>query len=283
MIVFYRNIDNKSYGVVTSLYESATGPKSIHDTSDFRQNGRINHAADAIVFSGMIRGEGLIYKWCIRHRKKFYYIDNGYIYGRTRTPGMPWYRFTRNGFLWNGYDSELSQDSSRWDEYFSAIKIATEFTHDPAGPILILPPSKASQFLFPASVHWLEATLSAIGPKTNREIIVREKPIQHTIGSDNRPIALMKTNHTVSYSQQLDTVSLVVSYNSAGTVEAVTRGIPVFCGPENCAYPVSQTFSNINTPQWIDPVRWLRQLVHYQISEDEIKDGSGWAKITNEG
>jgi hypothetical protein len=64
MIVFYFNKSQPHHvRLIHQMFASCTVDKLILPTESFGRNARINQKAQAIVFAGMIRGEGLIYKW----------------------------------------------------------------------------------------------------------------------------------------------------------------------------------------------------------------------------
>ena len=119
MLIFYKNPrQNRHERLIEILYNSCPYEKKLYTTDKFGANARLNQRASGLVFAGMIRGEGLIYKWCKQNRKRFFYLDHAYL-NRGYNMGDPdneWFRVTDSDFLWNKMEHKTSE---RWDQYFA--------------------------------------------------------------------------------------------------------------------------------------------------------------------
>ena len=282
MIVFYFNKKQSEHTrLITNLYNSYTGQKLIEPTTNFQRNARINYKASALFFAGIIRGEGLIYKWCVGNKKRFFYLDHAYL-GRgynVNDSDNEWMRITDSDFTWNKFES---RPSDRWDCFFKKNYPLEPWNVHKGENILILPPSLATKFLFPESEKWLTQTISLIGQYTNKNIVVREKPLQMNIFSNNQIVEKVKYNYEKNIYAELKDAHCVITYNSAVPVEATILGIPVITSPKAAAYPVSLSVENIEQINQ-EPKRqeWLHQLVYHQYNTREMIDGSIWPLLLN--
>ena len=282
MIVFYKN-ENQSHHVrlIEHLYRSYPGKKkSLVKTSEFFKNVRLNQAANCIVFAGIIRGEGNIYQYCIRNNKRFLYMDHAYINrGYSSDPEEEWMRITDSRFSWNVFEE---QNSDRFDNFFSEkIPLIKGYrNNDTAKKILILPPSLATQFIFPESRVWLQKVTSFLVKNTNRDIVIREKPIQTKLTPRNMVVEAVKYKHERTIEEELADAYAVITYNSAVVVQAAMMGIPVHSHENGCGAPISFNIEDIdNLPPEPPRRRWLHQLVHHQFRTTEMIDGSIWPMI----
>lgn len=283
MIVFYKNYSQKKHQrVITHLYDSCPFPKQIFYTNQFSANARINQKADAIVFAGMIRGEGLIYKWCQANRKRFFYLDHAYLnrgYNES-DPDNEWFRITDSDFLWNKMEY---RSLDRWEKYFSSKHKIQPWRLNKGKNILLLPPSQATQYIFPRSRLWTDHTIRKIKKVTDKDIIIREKPTQQIIDSNNQIIKPLTFKHDKTIEQELDDAFLVVSYSSGVTVDALLRGIPVICDQNNVAAPMSMKIEEIGSYALKDRMPWFHQLVHHQFLTKEMITGEVWNYLVPTG
>lgn len=276
MIIFYFNKSKPNHHqMITALHDSYYGNKLLLPTRSFPNNMRLNNHAKIIVFAGMIRGEGTIYKWCVSKNKRFLYIDHAYINpGYKSDPTKEWMRITDSGFLWNTIENRTD---NRWDVFFRPTHgsgIAPWMINKLNKNILVLPPSLSTQWLFPESKVWLQQTLRLLEDKTDKPIVIREKPMQPVIDAGNNITGKEKYNHEKTIDEELADAYLVASYNSAVTVKATMLGIPVFTSSNCAAAPMSIDLNKIDNPPEPDRKAWLRQLVHHQFRTSEMADGT---------
>ena len=278
MIVFYFNKTQPNHvRIINHIHKSYPGTKLLLPTESFSRNARINQKADCIVFAGMIRGEGLIYKWCQENAKKFLYIDHAYLErGYNSNPAIEWMRITQNGFTWNKMSTE-SKD--RWDQYFGKKYQLQPWRSNKGNAILILPPSLATQYIFPKSIKWLEQTIRTVQQITSRPITVREKPLQTELGPQNQVLKRIKYSHKNSIDKDLAEAHCVITYNSAVPVQATIMGIPTLTNEVGAAHPISFRLQDIENPPEPFRDRWLYQLVHHQFRTEELINGDVWKML----
>lgn len=282
MLIFYKNPrQNRHERLIEILYNSYTGDKKLFTTDTFGSNARMNQRASGLVFAGMIRGEGLIYKWCKQNRKRFFYLDHAYLNRgyNLANPDNEWFRVTDSDFLWNKMDHTTAD---RWNQYFSDQYPLKPWKRKGKN-ILVLPPSQATQYIFPKSKLWLDHTLRLIKKHTTKPIIIREKPTQQIISTTNQIIKPLKFDHAKTIEQELEDAYAVVTYNSGVTVQASIEGIPVFCDQNNAASPITNRVEDIENPIFYEREKWLHQLVHHQFRTKEMLDGSIWQWLIPDG
>ena len=279
MILFYVNSNQKNHArILLHLYNSYPGEKQIEPTNRFMRNSRLNLNASLIVFAGMIRGEGMIYHWCVAHNKRFFYVDHAYL-DRGYNQGNPdneWMRITDSAFTWTGMDDCTSD---RWDTLFGNRYPIKPWMTNASGNILVLPPSNASLYLFPYASKWINGVVEEASKISRLPVVVREKPNQVVIDDMNNVVDRIEHTHTKTIDEELATASLVISFNSAVTVMATILGIPSIVSNNAASFPVSQSINTIiNSPE---PPRekWLHQLVHHQYTTTEMKDGTVWNQM----
>ena len=280
MIVFYLNNKNQQQSrIIRNLYRSCPYEKSLNATLRFNDNTKLNGKATAIVFAGMIRGEGLIYKYCQETGRNFVYVDHAYL-NRGYDIGSPdteWMRITQNGFTWNKLQPK-TQD--RWNKYFAdKYQLAPWNTHEGKN-ILVLPPSEATKYLFPDSVEWTEATVKELTHRVNAPVKIREKPKQPVIDPiTNQVTSRLDITHNTTIDAELLNAKYVVAYNSAVPVQATLLGIPCITSTQSAAYPISMSLDRIKYPPEPNRQEWLNQLVHHQFTSAEMKSGEVWTML----
>jgi len=282
MIIFYKNpLQNRHERLIEILYNSCPYEKKLYTTEKFAANARLNQRATALVFAGMIRGDGLIYKWCKQNGKRFFYLDHAYLNRgyNTGDPNNEWFRITDSDFLWNKMEHKTAE---RWNEYF-AEQYALKPWSLKGKNILVLPPSQATQFIFPKSKLWLNHTLRILEKYTSKNVIIREKPTQQIISVNNQIVKPLKFDHKTTIEQELENAYAVVTYNSGVTVQATIEGIPVFCDQNNSAAPITNRIEDIENPLFQNREPWLNQLVHHQYRTKEMMDGTVWQWLIPDG
>jgi hypothetical protein len=280
MFAFYLNNKNQNQArIIRTLYRSCPYEKTLNATVRFEDNTKINSKAKVIVFAGMIRGEGLIYKYCQASGRSFIYVDHayfnrGYDSGSTESE---WMRVTQNLFSWSKFQPETPD---RWKQHFdSQHKLAPWNTHEGKN-ILVLPPSEATKYLFPESVEWTESTVKELKKYVNAPVRIREKPYQPVIDPvTNQVINRLSFDHNTKIDDELMNAKYVVAFNSAVPVQATLLGIPCIASPISAAYPISLTMDRIKYPPEPNRQEWLNQLVHHQFTTAEMKSGDIWTML----
>ncbi len=128
--------------------------------------------------------------------------------------------------------------------------------------IVIAAPTPTYQ-KFHALGSWLEDTMRALAPLTDRQIVVRFKDSKRPLQAD------LKGAHCL------------VANGSIAAVEAAILGCPVFDNPESAAALVGQTdICMIEKPVYPDRQPWLNSLAYSQFNETEMVDGTLWRMLS---
>jgi hypothetical protein len=199
--------------------------------------------------------------------------------GYSQDPEKEWMRITDSRFAWNGFEE---QNPDRFQTIFSGEypPIKPYRYNNLSEKILILPPSLATQFIFPESRVWLQKVTSFLAKNTHRDIVIREKPIQTKLTPRNMVVEAVKYKHERTREEELADAYAVITYNSAVVVQAAMMGIPVHSHENGCGAPISFNIEDIdNLPPEPPRRRWLHQLVHHQFRTTEMIDGSLWPMI----
>jgi hypothetical protein len=277
MILFYLNSKNKSQArIIRNLYRSYTGVKNLQATSRFNPNNKINDDAKLIIFAGILRGEGLIYRYCKESNKNFLYVDHAYLergYNFAES-NNEWMRITPNAFNWSQNQIE---SNDRWNQFFAKKYQLSAWNRNNGSYILALPPSNATKAMFPESSEWMEKTLAEISKKSNLPIKIREKPNQVTVDINTNQVSGANTFfHTNTVEADMLDAKLIVTFNSAVPVLGTILGIPCYCSPYAAAYPMNINLNYINNPPEPSRQTWLNQLVYHQYTSQEMKSGKVW-------
>lgn len=277
MILFYLNSKNKSQArIIRNLYRNYLGEKQLQATSRFSPTNKLNEQANIIVFAGILRGEGLIYRYCKENNKNFLYVDHAYLSRayNFKDPTNEWMRITPNAFTWSKNQLE---PPDRWNQYFVRRYQLSPWNRNNGSYILALPPSNATKAMFPESAEWMEKTLAEISKLSNLPIKVREKPAQVTVDPNtNQVIGGTSIVHKNTIEADMLGAKLIVTFNSAVPVLGTVLGIPCFCSPYAAAYPMNINLNYINNPPEPNRQEWLNQLVHHQYTSEEMKNGQVW-------
>lgn len=226
---------------------------------------------EKIILLGILRGTNVLYRWAEQNKKDFYFLDRPY-WGQTRN--TPYYtRIVKNGHIKNKLES-------RPDDRF---KKSFPWTIHPwnknkKGDIVVCPPTNAIATFF--NQHsWLEDTLKILRANTDRNIVVRKKGYNPTVGYDKDGALVVTGKEENDTTSKLDwsNVYTIVAFNSNITLEATTRGIPVFCNEHNACAPIAEKdFSKIETPVYPDREPLYYSLAYGQFTADEMSDGTAW-------
>lgn len=277
MVIFYLNNKNREQArIIRTLFKSYTGEKVIQASSRFEETIPLLNRVKFVVFAGILRGDGLIYKYCRDNKINFFYVDHAYLlrgYNHVNSDDE-WMRITYNSFTWN---LNRLESVDRWNEHFANKFPISPWNKNNGKNILVLPPSLATQNLFPESLDWLNNVMKKIKNRTDAPIIIREKPTQVKIDPDtNMVLDHIKTIHDKTVEQEIENAKLIVTFNSAVPVLGLIRGVPCYCSAYAAAYPMNISLNYINNPPEPDRQAWLQQLVYHQYRGSEIKSGKVW-------
>ena len=220
---------------------------------------------DEYFYWGILRGSGDMIK---RGEHDYYFCDHAY-FKAGHEGANPWYRITKNGHV----NSQLQPRSSdRYEKYFAQDIVPWNRN---GSHIVVCPPTGAIEWMFDAQ-NWLNTTVSALKRKTDREIIVRDKPMDPQVATKagiTQLIGFNKKTIDKPLEEDLSDAYCVVTFNSGVGVKAICQGIPVVCGPECAAYPVANDIENIENLNYPDREPWLYHLSYSQFNIEEMKSG----------
>ena len=212
-----------------------------------------------VAFYGILRGTGDIARRRLESGDGFYYIDHGYI-----RPGhySGHYRIIRSGLHAN---LSAKPDYGR----LLALKWSPEKRHDALrySPALLAPPSEyVSEFFGCSRTLWLESVKAKLAFVTDRPLVVSSKD------EPGQP--------------SLDQCWAVVTMQSNLAVEAIRKGVPVFCEhgnfPDIWHHPAehfSDDIKNLDNPyrpSMIERCEWAARLAATQFTLAEIASGYAW-------
>jgi len=220
---------------------------------------------DEYFYFGILRGAGDMMK---RGGHDYYFGDHAYFKaGHDNKPN--WYRITKNAHT-NAHITEQKPD--RYEQYFQQDIVPWQTT---GTQVVVCPPTGAVEWYFDA-YEWLDTTVKTLKQQTDREIVVRDKPLNPQVQTTNGITQLkgfVKTQDQAPLEQDLKHAWCVVTFNSMVAIKSLCMGIPVICGPECCAYPMATKFENIENPNCPDREPWLWHLAHQQFTLDEMASG----------
>jgi hypothetical protein len=196
-----------------------------------------------------------------KHGLDYWYIDTGYI-GNRRF--KTWFRISKNDFQVTIPIQPRPADRLK--------KLGINRTQFARGnKIMVIPiDGKVSEgYGIDGPDTWLEQTVNTIKQYTDREIIVRHRPVsRETRVTTDTFIGALQNN-----------ISAVVIWASNCGVEAAQHGIPVVSlGPSACTQ-ISGKIEQIDNLPTLDTDQteaWLRWLSYNQFSNSESESGTAW-------
>lgn len=244
------------------------------DIQDFKDSG-LRPDSDCFVVLGILRGTGLVFRECKQRGIDFFYIDHAYF-----NPGYErgWLRLTKNHHTM----SKLQPcGSERWEMYFATDNPVSRWPHERGRDdvILVLPPTNAVGWMFNAQ-SWLVDTLAEISKHTDRTVVVRAKPNEPHVDQNGELIGMITNeSHATSLEEDLYRAHCVVAYNTNSTLLAARMGIPVITTQFNPCFPLSRTFSQLESDAlWEEPPReeLFHWLAYNQFHYEEFQNGEAW-------
>jgi lipopolysaccharide biosynthesis glycosyltransferase len=226
---------------------------------------KITESKTPVVFRGITKNKHM--KACAEKGRDYYYIDTGY-FGNVRKKF--YHRITKNAMQNLGPIIERPVDrleATGWRR--------SKFR--PGRNILLCPPSAKAMACFGLDLdQWMEETVSIIKKHSDRPIVIRLKGSRRDrTANDTMEMALAKDVHCL------------VTFNSIAATEALLLGKPAITLGPNAAQPLcKQDLSQIENPHiptTDEIVAWAAHLAYAQFSEDEMKDGTAWHILNEDG
>lgn len=206
----------------------------------------------------------------ISSNKDFYYLDSGY-FGNSKR--KTWHRITKNNL--QNIGPIIDRDENRLKKIFNTDKSGDHLYEEILKPwkrngdkILICPSNEKYMNAFELDHNeWLENVINTVSKYTDKQIIIRERPI-------NREEIIVK-EHSLSTMLNSGEYHALITYSSNAAVESVINGVPVFILGMSAALPVGLIdLSEIERPIYSDRRAWLRHLSYCQFNNLEIEDGT---------
>lgn len=127
----------------------------------------------------------------------------------------------------------------------------------------------------PSTAQWVDEIVGKIKKFTDRSVIVRPHP-RNPFATRSGKIQIQTPKKIQSSYDEFDidyNFHIVINHNSGPAIQAAIKGIPVICDPSSLAYPVSETWENIENPKLKDRKGWFLELCHTEWTLDEISSG----------
>jgi len=229
---------------------------------------------DVYFYFGILRGAGDMMKRSIANGWDYFFTDHAYFNGGHFSPN-PWYRITKNAQV---NITIKNRPSDRFEQIFAKQILPWQ---ESGNKIIICPPTGAITWFYDLQT-WLSTTLEALRKQTDREIIVRDKPMDPQVGTNagiTNLVGFNKTSEDRPLEEDLAEAHAVVTFNSGVGVKAACQGIPVICGPECAAYPVANKIEDIESLKKPDREPWLYNLAYSQFTLNEIKSGFAYQTL----
>ena len=220
---------------------------------------------DEYFYFGILRGAGDMMK---RGGHDYYFCDHAY-FNAGHDNATNWYRITKNAHT----NSKITeQKPNRYEQNFQQDIVPWQTT---GTQVVVCPPTGAIEWFFDTQ-QWLDTTVGTLKQQTDREIVVRDKPLNPQIKIENGFTQLdgfMKNKNQKPLEEDLNDAYCVVTYNSMVALKAVCQGIPVICDVNCAAYPMSGNLHDIDNLNRPDREPWLWHLAHNQFTLEEMASG----------
>ena len=229
---------------------------------------------DVYFYFGILRGAGDMMKRSIQNGWEYYFCDHAY-FNAGHEGANPWYRITKNSQV----NSTLTdKPSDRYNTYFKQDIKPWRTNGD---KIIVCPPTGAIEWFFDTQ-DWLNTTVETLKQHTDREIVVRDKPMDPQVATRagiTQLVGFNKKTIDKPLHEDLADAHVVVTFNSNVGVKAVCEGIPVICGLECAAYPMSNKIEDVENLKFVDREPWLWHLAYQQFTLQEMSSGYAFNQL----
>jgi len=253
--ISYKKMGHSYDGLLASFIQGSGGQISNFEREEKSDN--------ELVIRGLGGGSRKALKLCNETGRTFYYIDTGY-FGNWKNKYI--HRVTKNHVQYQG--PILFRDNDRAKRFGWKFK-----KFQPGKSILVCPPSEKVMNYFGLNLdEWMSETIATIKKRSDRPIIIRQKPTRTDRVSTNTIQQALSEN-----------IHCLVTYNSIAAVEAMMEGKPAIAVGPNAASAICETsLENIENPRV--PYReemdaFMHHLAYCQFTVDEMKNGFAWRTI----
>lgn len=236
------------------------------------------------VIMGILRGSETLLKKCINENKDFLYIDHAYFNRGHNNGYKSYYRTCLNNLTCNFIDEHAD------DKRLKMFNVKQKPWNTKGSQILICPPTDAIVNFY-GNENWLDDIIQNIRNYTDRKFKIKFKYIddKNHFKKKRYNVNLKEVNKAwrqkyIKYvcdrpiKEDYPNTWCLITFSSTVALEAILEGVPVICGSECCAYPVSQhDISQIENPIYPDTYKWLCTLANHQFSREEMVTGYAWS------
>jgi hypothetical protein len=229
---------------------------------------------DEYFYFGILRGAGDMMKRSMVNGWDYYFCDHAYL-DAGHDGADPWYRITKNSQV-----NSVLRDRPA-DRYENNFKHDIKPWRRSGSKIIVCPPTGAIEWFFDAQ-DWLNTTVETLKQHTDREIVVRDKPMDPQVSTRagiTQLVGFNKKTIDKPLHEDLEDAHAVVTFNSNVGVKAICEGIPVICGPECAAYPLANKFEDVENFKFEDRKPWLHNLAYSQFRLSEIQSGFAYQTL----
>lgn len=273
--VFYARGNRRSKVLAEASY---TGIMKIGDRPILRDSKTYTGVeSDYAVFYGLSCGLAKIFA-DYKEQATAIYIDLGYWHRRIRTRYDGYHKVVVNSRHPTAYFQNCHHKTRRFRELGLIIR---PWQKPNNGKILIASMSeKAAIAEGLAPFAWERQALSTVLERTNKQVVYRPKP--------NCPRARPLPGSHFDKKTSLDTVlkacHAVVTRQSNTAVDALLRGVPVFCEHGVASVMGYNDLAMIESPRYPeDRQRWAEDIAWCQFTTAEIATGLPFSHLKNEG
>jgi len=254
---------------IPMAWSQATGCKIIDPINNDKEMPE-----DIYFYFGILRGAGDMLKRSMQNGWDYFFTDHAYFNAGHDGPN-PWYRITKNGHV---NSTVVERPADRFEQNFAKQILPWR---KQGSKIIVCPPTGAITWFYDIQ-NWLSTTVEALKQQTDREIVVRDKPMDPQVSTNagiTNIVGFNKMTEDRPLEEDLADAHAVVTFNSGVAVKAACEGIPVICGPECAAYPVANKIEDIESLQHKDREPWLYNLAYSQFTLDEIRSGFAYQTL----
>lgn len=127
----------------------------------------------------------------------------------------------------------------------------------------------------PPVTQWVQNTIRQVRQFSRRRIVVRPHPRSPITEKFNDAVIEIPKKISGTYDDFNISYNFhcVINYNSGPCIQAAISGTPIICDSSSLAFPVSEKWENLETPQLPDREEWFLRLCHTEWTVNEIAQG----------
>jgi hypothetical protein len=223
----------------------------------------------SVLWQGRMAGNRSVYYECVKKQIPVLIIEVGNLI-RNTTWRLSFNNVNRNGIFADDFDLDEKRPKK--------LGVHLEDERSTRRPEILIAAQHQKSLQWeglPPTVQWITDITDKISKISNRTILVRphpRNPFAHKTGK----IQIQSPKKLPSSYDDFDidyNFHVVVNHNSGPAVQAAIKGIPIICDHSSLAFPVSETWENIENPRLKDRKEWFLKLCHTEWTLEEIASG----------